>query len=483
MIRFPNFEPDRTKFAPDASINIVNALPVVDGWAPQPDLVAISDALASTCRGAVYVRTSTGTFRLIAGTATKLYELNTTDYSWTEITRLAGGNYSVPAGDRWTFTVFGANLIAHNLTDDIQFIGIDSGTNFAALSGSPPKAKYSWVAGEYLVLGHLATDPNRIMTSGIGDATYWTVGQRGCDFQSFPDGEEVMGGIGSERGAIVFQRTVIRQMVLTSGGDFSFTTAIVNPARGLAAGGSLAVIAPGVFFGYSHDGFFIGAEGKPIGAERVDAFFQSRVEGTKIKEIRSVADPFRKIVWTQASQPDGTKFLLGYNWQLDRWCYSDANITEMCVMVTPGMSWDGLADIWATIDEVEPAYDSGQFTGGLPRFSAFDSSNRLGFFTGTPRAATLDTPDIELNPGWRTLVDKVRLYGDVTSFTLKAITSTVHGGTRTIGSAKSPVTRSGLCHMRSDARLHALRLEIAAEVSWQHVMGVECEDPVRTGRV
>jgi hypothetical protein len=480
---FGPFEPDRSLYYPGVTGNVVNCLPVTDNWGPQPDLSAISDALAATCRGAVYVRTSTGTFRLIAGTATKLYELNTTDYSWTDITRLAGGDYAVPTGDRWSFTIFGANLIAHNLTDDIQYIAIDAGTNFAALAGSPPKAKYSWVAGEHLVLGHLSTDPNRIMTSGIGDATFWTVLQRGCDFQTFPDGEEVMGGIGSERGALVFQRTLIRQMVLTSGGDFSFTTAVVNPARGIIAGGAVASIGPGQFFGYSADGFFLGVEGKPIGAERVDAFFQARLESSKIEEIRSVADPYRKIVWTQAEQPDGTKFLLGYNWQLDRWCYSDANVSEMCVMVTPGMSWDGLATIWATIDEVTPAYDSGQFTGGLPRFAAFDSSTRLGFFTGTARAATLDTSDVETNPGWRTLVDKVRLYGDCTDFTMKAITSNVHGGTRTVGAAKSPETRSGLCHMRSDARIHAIRVEIPAGTTWEHIIGVEFEEPVRTGRV
>lgn len=482
MIPFAKFEPDRTKYALNASTNILNALPVVDGWGPQPDLVAISNALASTCRGAVYVRTSTGTFRLIAGTATKLYELNTTDYTWTDLTRLVGGDYAVPAGDRWSFTIFGQNLIAHNLADDVQFIAIDAGANFAALSGSSPKAKYSWVAGEHLVLGHLATDPNQIMTSGIGDATFWTVGQRGCDFQSFPDGEEVVGGIGAERGALVFQRTIIRQMVLTSGGDFSFTTAIVNPSRGVIAAGSIASIGPGQFFGYSADGFFLGVEGKPIGAERVDAWFQSRIEGTKIKEIRSVADPFRKIVWTQAEQPDGAKFLLGYNWQLDRWCYSDANVSEMCVMVTPGMSWDGLADIWATIDEVTPAYDSGQFTGGNPRFAAFNSSNRLGFFTGTARAATLDTPDNEFSPGWRTLVDNVRAYIDTTSFTLRAITSVVHGGTRTVGDAKPPNSRTGVCNMRSDARIHAIRMEIASGVDWDHAIGIEVEEPKRTGK-
>lgn len=484
MIPFAKFEPDRTKYALDASINITNVLPAVDGWVPQPDIVAISDALASACLGAVYVRTSVGAFKLIAGTATKLYELNTTDYSWTDLTRLVGGNYAVPAGDRWSFEVFGSNLIACNIADDVQVLAIDAGANFAALGGSPPKAKYVWTAGEHLVLGHLAGLPNRIETSGIGDATFWTVGQRGCDFQDFPDGEEVMGGIGSERGAIIFQRTRIRQMVLTSGGDFSFTTAIVNPSRGVIAPYSIAQIGPGQFFYYSADGFMLGAEGKPIGAERVDMWFQSRYDSGKIEEIRSVADPFRKIVWTQAQEPNGTKFLLGYNWQLDRWFYSDANVSEMSVMVTPGVSWDGLATLFDphTVDDIAVPFDSSVFSGGLPRFAAFDSSNRLGFFTGAAKAATLDTPDNEFNPGWRTLVDAVRAYVDTTSFTLRAITSVVHGGTRTVGDAKSPNSRTGVCNMRADARIHAIRLEIAAGVDWHHAIGIEAEEPKRTGK-
>lgn len=483
MIRFPNFEPDRTKFALDASVAITNCLPVADGWGPLPDIAAFTSSLGAACVGMCVVRTTAGAYRLIAGTATALKELNLTDYTWTDLTRLAGGAYAVPSGDRWSFAVYGANLIACNLTDDVQYIGIDAGTNFAALSGSPPKAKYVWVAGEFLVLGSLAGFPNRIHVSGQGDATHWTIGSRGSDRQDFPDGEEVMGGIGAEKGAIIFQRTMIRQMTIAQVGDYSFQTAIVNPKRGVIAPLSIAQIGPGQFFYLSADGFFTGAEGKPIGAERVDRWFINQINQSKIGEIRSVADPFNKIVWTQAETPNATKFLLGYNWQLDRWCYADNNVSEMAVMATPGVSWDGLDVIYATIDDVDASFDSSLFTGGLPRFAAFTTANELGFFSGASRAATLDTPDVELNPGFRTLVDAVRVYTDATDFTLKAITSDKHGGTRTIGNAKSPSSRSGLCHMRSDARIHALRMEIAAGATWNHVMGLEPEDAQRTGRV
>jgi hypothetical protein len=309
------------------------------------------------------------------------------------------------------------------------------------------------------------------------------VHKRGCDFQDFVDGGEVQGGIGSEKGALVFQRTMIRQMIIAPAGDFSFMTQIVNPNRGTASPHSIAQYGPGMFGYYSTDGFMLGAEGQPIGAERVDRWFANRVDPGKIGSIRAVADPFEKVIWFQAEEPSGVKFLVGYDWQLDRWCTSDVAVSEMCVMVTPGISIDGLDTLYASIDEVDQAFDGGLFTGGLPRFAAFDTDNRLGFFTGPSRAATIDTADLELNPGYRTFIDDVRVYTDATDFTLRAITSNIHGAARTVGSAKSPNARSGLCHLRSDARLQAIRWEAPAGASWKHVIGVEPENAKRTGKV
>ena len=59
-IPFPPFEPDKSAFNVAASKNVVNALPVADGWESMPGLTEISVALASECRGAVYVRTAAG---------------------------------------------------------------------------------------------------------------------------------------------------------------------------------------------------------------------------------------------------------------------------------------------------------------------------------------------------------------------------------------------------------------------------------------
>jgi hypothetical protein len=472
VIAFPPFEPDRSIFNPASSVNVINCVPVADGWGPLPDLTMISTALASECLGAVYARTSTGSYRIFAGTTTKLYEYNSATLGWTDITRLAGGNYAVPAGDKWSFTVFGSNLIAHNITDDIQFIGIDAGTNFAILAGSPPKAKYSWIAGEYLCLGNIASFPNRIMTSGIGDATYWTIGSKGCDIQDFADGEEVMGGKGSQQGAVIFQRKRIRSMTITTG-DFSFRTDVLNQDRGVIAPLSIAEIAPGQYFYYSSDGFFLGVEGNAIGRERVDKWFDSQIDRATTNEIKAMPDPFQKIVWVQAKKADTSKFLLGYHWGLDRWCYASSNLTDMASLVTPAVTIDGMDLYYATIDDAIPPFDSRLFTGGTPTMAVFDTSNRLCYLTGTARAATLDTPDTELNPGMRSFLQQARVYTDAPTFTVRPITSGYHGGTRTVGNQVTPYPSTATVNFRTPCRIVGFRLEIPAGTDWHQTIGLE----------
>ena len=472
MIRFANFEPDRTQYALDASTWIVNAIPVKDGWGPLPDLVAISQSLAAPCLGGWSVRKQDGTYRIFAATATNIYELNGTDYSWIDISGLSAP-FAVPVGDRWSATKFGQLLILCNLGGPQQYIDIDAGTAFADLPGSPPWARYIATVGEYVGLGYVAGYPNRFMLSGIGDAGFWTLGQRGCDLQDFAAGEEIMNIQGGERGAIISHRTAFTEIALTSGGDYSFTTRVVNPSRGVIAPLSVVPIGPGNFVYYAQDGFFMGVEGQPIGAERVDLWFQGLADSQYVPEIRGFPDPFRKIAWFQSQDTTGTKFLLGYHWQLDRWLYADNNLSEMCIMATPGITWDGIETLFPNWDSADIPWDSAILSGGALRFAAFDNDNKLGFFTGLPRAATLNTADVELNSGSRSFLQQARVYTDCSDFALSVITSDKHGGPRTTGSPVAPYGATGLCHFRSSALLHAFQMDIPSGVDWNHVIGIE----------
>ena len=472
MISFGPWEPDKGRFASGTSARVVNAIPTATGWGPMPSLVEISEALPAECKGAIAVRSSSGSYTIYAFTAAKAYRLDSSDYSWDDVSRLVGGDYALGDGDRWSLAVFGTILVATNIADVVQYIDIDAGTNFAALPGSPPQAKYAWVAGEHLVLGNLASFPNSIKTSAIQDASFWTEGLRGSETQDFTDGEEVMGGIGSERGAIIFQRRMIRQMVVGAFGDYAYRTEVINPNRGVIAPYSIVQVGPGMAAYLSSDGFCLGVEGKPIGGERIDKTFFELADADDLALTKGIADPYKHIIWWQVALSSG-KALLGYHWQLDRWCYADNDVTEMVDLATPAITIDGLDLLYASIDDVAPAFDSRLFSGGLPAFAAFTTDNKLGYFTGTNKAASFDTWEMQLSPGRRSFLQELRPVLNATTYTVKVAASDRYSGTApTFGSAVSPNASTGICHFRSSGLNHAFRLEIAAGQDWTHVHGL-----------
>jgi hypothetical protein len=145
----------------------------------------------------------------------------------------------------------------------------------------------------------------------------------------------------------------------------------------------------------------------------------------------------------------------------------------MASLVTPAVTIDGMDLYYASIDAVAEPFDSRLFTGGTPTMAVFDTSNRLCYLTGSARDATLDTPDIELNPGMRSFLQQARVYTDAATFTVRPITSDYHGGARTVGSAVTPYTATATVNFRTPARIHGFRMEIPAGTDWHQVIGLE----------
>ncbi|MDJ0933737.1 MAG: hypothetical protein QNJ43_26405, partial [Breoghania sp.] len=292
---------------------MVNALPVKDGWGPLPSLEAYSQALPSRCLGAVYVRTAAGFFSVIAGTKTGLYRLNATTLAWDDISG-AGGPFNVADADRWSFARFGQLLVATQINNDPQVYDIDAGSNFAPMGGNPPRAKYAWAAGSFLVLGHLQGLPSRCQWCGLEDLSFWEVGKRGSDYQDLPDGEDITGGIPEPQGAVILQRRAIRQMRFM-GGEYTFGFTVINPARGCVAPHSIVQIRAGDYVYLTEDGFFRGSQGQAIGAERVDRTFLNLADLDDFALVRGVNDPIEKTVWWQFTRAGlATQNLIGYDW-------------------------------------------------------------------------------------------------------------------------------------------------------------------------
>ncbi|MCP4410085.1 MAG: hypothetical protein GY807_20540 [Gammaproteobacteria bacterium] len=471
VIPFGAFEPDRTDFAVSASQGIKNAVPVRDGWGPLKDLSEYSNALPAAPKGATFVRSSAGAYTAIAGTAAGLYKLNTSTLNWDEISKSATP-YNVADSDMWSFQQFGTKLVATNIGDPPQVYDVDAGGNFADLGGSPPQAKHVFVAGDFLVLARLQNYEKRIQWSGINDITHWTVGEKGADFQEFPDGGEIAGGIGEQAGGIIIQRDKMRYMQFSPPSGLVFTFTDANPKRGTTAPYSITQIGPRDFVYLSTDGFFRGVEAKPIGAERVDRWFLKQIDLDNLPLVAGVNDPVQKIVWWRFTDVSDTAYLLGYDWQLDRWCYADSNVSMLTPMVSAGTTLEGLDATYPDLDAMTVSLDSRLFKGGVPIFGGFTTDYKLGFFDGQNRAAELYSAQVEINPNQHTFVNGCRVYTDADSYTVCIGGARYHGESITFGSPVSPESRTGISPMRKEALLHQFKLNIAAGAAWDHAYGI-----------
>jgi hypothetical protein len=140
--------------------------------------------------------------------------------------------------------------------------------------------------------------PTTVRNSAIEDATGWTVGTNLCDEQTFPDGGRVTGIAGGEFGYVAQERA-IRRMIFQPGNDTAFRFERVESEHGCAAGYGLVSTANSIFFP-SNDGFYaFGASGLvPIGAQKVNKWFQANSDTSRFFSIIAFADPYApRICW------------------------------------------------------------------------------------------------------------------------------------------------------------------------------------------
>lgn len=472
----PPFEPDKSIFDPSVSSSVINALPAAKGWKPMPSFAEVSQDLGSTCLGGISVRKADGTDVILAATLTTIYRLDTSDNSWDSINGASGPYTGPPSGEAWEFTQFGAFVVVHNYNDPIQVYDIEAGGVLADLGGTPPQARYSWAAGDFLVLGNLneSNGQGKVYWSELNNIAGWTIGENGCDFQELPEGNEVVAGFAAPGGFIVMQRSAMQLFSFAPSSGFTFTRTVINPSYGAIAPRSVVNVGPNQFYYLSEDGFFAGADRRPIGAERVDEYLTQQIDRTYLPEVQGAADPFEKIVWWRYRTTNGDFRLLGYDYQLDRWCTSDADVGEMIAISTPSVSIDSLDAIYGNLDAVPVSLDSRIFAGGLPTFATFTPDNKLAYFNGANLEAVFETAQVQTDPNARAFCIGSRLITDATTFQIEHGTTPYHGQPVTYAAAVTQ-NRAGYCPHRGDGRLHQFRATIPAGTVWSEASAIDAD--------
>lgn len=356
LLPFGDFRPDVASYKSSTSQQIRNVVPRGDGYGPFADLQAFTSALPAPCRGYFFGRKSDGSVQIFAGTSLRLYLLDNSTFTWTDVS-LGAANYSALSGDaNWEFAQFGNLIFATQQNVVLQQFDMASSTAFANTAGSPPQASYVSVVGQFLVLSGLLSAKYRIQWSGLSDTTNWTAGVNQSDFQDFPDGGIVRGVAGGEYG-VILQDSAIRQMVYAPGSPVVFTLTRVADDLGLFAPYGIVRAGDTVFFP-STKGFMQMAAGQlptPIGKERVDRFFFANVDQSSLQLCIGASDPASTRVFWAFKSINGMAglidLMLCYDYELDRWAEITSedgnNIAGQYIasLAKPGLTLENLDQI------------------------------------------------------------------------------------------------------------------------------------------
>jgi len=209
-IKFEELLVDQPDFKNPGLLTANNVIPYARGYKPFPTLETFTGTIDNRARGLFGARSTTNDIKIVCGDASKLYMLDGT--TWDDVSK--SGGYNLPSTDNWSFTIFGNNIIAANIGDNIQKFEIGTDTLFSDLVSL--KAKFVTVIGDFLVTAYNENQPQRVRWSALNDPTDFTVSQTTqSDFQDIVgDHGAIQGIVGGEYGIVFTEKATNQVLVL-----------------------------------------------------------------------------------------------------------------------------------------------------------------------------------------------------------------------------------------------------------------------------
>jgi hypothetical protein len=317
-LQFTEWLPDQPSMA--GSLNDAkNVVPLSLGYAPFNNAVDYSDN-ASENLNQIFVGKFGADVQVFGGGATKLFKLDNTDLTMDDVSK-AGGYTST---DNWQFRQFGKIVLAANNVAKIQAWEIGSSSVFADVAAAAPIAKYITVVRDFVVAGNLdtGTNANKIQWSDINDETNWTSGSTSqSDYQIIADGGNITGLAGGEFGLVFLEKAIVRMSYIGSPLFFQFDTI----SRGL------------------------GTTVTGIGTEKVDRWFFDDCSLTDIGSMTTAIDPVKKLVVWNYKAVDGTRHMIVFNWQINKWSRITTDATVVGTVASTGTTLEGFETAYLTV--------------------------------------------------------------------------------------------------------------------------------------
>ena len=384
--------------------------------------------------------------------------------------------------DYITFTQFGQYIIASNGVDDPQYYLMGTSSVFVNLSsisssGTPPVFKVSGVVRDFLISGNIAGSKNRVQWSGINDISVWQPGSKSSDLQDLPgSGGEVVAITSGEIGYIFRQDQITRLDFV--GGATVFRFSVISPNRGAVYGQTVCQDNRQVFF-YASDGFYQinGDQILPIGAEKVNRFFDNDLNKAYTDRITAAVDPFNQLaIWLYPSKnnPNTTGLcdrLLIYNYVTQKWSVAEIQASQIFKQFVVANTVELMDIISENLDEINISLDTPFWTGGHLYLGAIDANFKAAIFSGQTLEAELETSEREPIPGSISNITGIRPIVDApATVTIKTRNRLADTPTE---SSISSMNSTGLNPVRQSGRYFRANIKIPAETIWTHAQGID----------
>jgi len=472
-------QPDNLNPGATVATNVYHAQ---SSYKPVKGLVPYSGASSVTqnAKGAGSFRDNTNAVFTFVGTKNNIYKL--TSGTFTSVK----GSLTISGGDTdfFTFTQFGQYIIASNGVNPPMYYLMGTSTNFATLQSIasagtvPSKFRVSGVIRDFLVTGNIENAKNKVAWSGINDISVWEAGVSSSDTQVLPGSGGQVVAITSGEVGYVFRQNQITRMDFV-GGNVVFRFSVISPNRGAVYGQTVCQDNRQVFF-YADDGFFQinGDQILPIGAEKVNRFFDLDLNKAFTDRITAAVDPFNTLaIWLYPSKnnPGNTTGicdrLLIYNYVTQKWTIANVQASQIFEQFVSFNTVELMDLISENLDEINISLDTPFWSVGHLRLGAIDQNFKAAIFSGTNLEAELETKEAEIIKGSRSNITGIRPIVDaVANVTVKTREKLADAVTT---SATSAMNDSGVNPVRQSGRYVRANVKIPAGSVWSHAQGID----------
>lgn len=452
MTPLVGFAPDTDPTTPGVLTDCSNLIPYEAGMKGAPLATTVgAAALASACRGIVAATDLSGNRRVLAGTASKIYELN--GASWTDRARV--GNYTLGLDDRWSFIQYANATLAATPTAVIQ--RSTSGA-FADISGAP-QAKLIEAAQGFAVAFNTSSYADEWYCSAYLDETNWTLSVANQCVKG-----RLIGGSGPLTAARRFGDNLV---AYKSGSMFVGNyvgapevwrwTQVSNDVGCVGQDAVVDTVIGHVFVGKDNVYLYDGTTPRPLATGVIRKWLFADMAGTYQYKAVCQWDRANHLVWIYypSAGGDGTLNRCAvYHVLTQRWGLAHNTIQAAVTYTSPTITYDGGATYISTYDS-GPAvpFDSLFWISGASTPAVVNASNVLCTLSGSCASASFTTGDFGDDEGYRSCTNlRVRYSSRPTSSVATGYTKDAEGDP--VASGSSAAQADGRHNLRQTARWH-----------------------------